>query len=63
MTPYQAKIFMYAESESEIQAFQEAFHDLVNNKRERGIAVTASKLTEALQRFGDNFFVNNFLRQ
>jgi elongation factor P hydroxylase len=62
MTPFQAKIFIYAETEEEVKAFQEAFHALVNDKREQGIAVTAGKLTDALQRFGNNFFVNNYLR-
>lgn len=62
MQPYQAKFFIYAESESEVAELERVLYDFVNTKREQGVAVRASKLTEALTKYRDNFFVTNFLR-
>lgn len=62
MTPYKANIYIYANSEDEVIEFQQLFYDFVNSKREQGIAVTATKLTQALKAFGSNPFLNNYLR-
>lgn len=62
MTPYKATIYIYANGEDEVLEFQQLFYDFVNSKREQGIAVTALKLTQALAKYKDNFFVNNFLK-
>lgn len=62
MQPYKAQIDVYAESESEVAVLQDTFRALVNAKRNKGIAVTAKALTTALERFTDNFFVDNFLK-
>jgi hypothetical protein len=52
---------VYAESRAEADALQTELFSFVNQKREEGIAVTASKLIKALQRFRNNIFVNNYL--
>lgn len=62
MQPYQAKIFIYADNENEVKEFEQIFYDFVNGKREQGIAVKAKKLTEALAKFHNNYFVNQFLK-
>ncbi len=62
MQPYQAKFFIYAESEAEVAELEKALYDFVNAKREQGVAVRAAKLTEALTKYKDNYFVTNFLR-
>lgn len=53
---------IYAETEAEAKSFEQTFYAFVNAKREQGIAVTASKMAEALNKFGNNMFLNNFLR-
>ena len=58
---YNVEMKVYAESRAEADALQTELLSFVNHKREQGIAVTASKLIKALQRFRDNIFVNNFL--
>lgn len=62
MKPFECKIYLYAENETEIAEFEKAFYDFVNAKREKGIAVKAKKLTEAMTKFKDNLFVENYLR-
>lgn len=63
MKPYKANIYIYADNENEVAQFEKAFYDFVNLKRQQGIAVSAQKVTLALYKFKDNFFVNNFLNQ
>lgn len=58
---YSVEFKVYAESKAEADALQTELYSFVNHKREQGIAVTASKVMKALQRFRDNIFVNNFL--
>lgn len=62
MKPYKATIYLYAESEEEVKHFEQVFYDFVNNKREQGLAVTATKLSDAIGKFRNNPFLNNFIR-
>lgn len=62
MQPYKIEFYAYAEDEAEAQELSKALYDFVSAKREQGVAVRAAKLTEALARFKDNYFVTNFLR-
>lgn len=62
MQPYQIKFYAYCESEAEAKELEKALYDFVNTKRQQGVAVRAAKLTEALTKYKDNCFVNNFLR-
>ena len=41
---------------------QKAMRDFVRSKYDKGILVTAGRLTDALTRFRDNVFVNQFLK-
>ena len=62
MKPYKIEIYVYAESEAEAQAVQEAARSFVRKKYAKGILVTAKKIISALSRFEDNIMVNQFFR-
>jgi hypothetical protein len=62
MIPTKITFYVYSDSETEATELSQALHDFVEDKRKIGIAVTAKKLTEALNKFKNNFFVNNFLK-
>lgn len=62
MKAYQATIYVYAEDESEVKELEKRFFDFVNEKRNQGVAVSAKKMTAALEKFKNNYFVNNYLR-
>jgi hypothetical protein len=53
---------VYAESQAEADALQAELLSFVRDKREQGIAVTASKIMKALQTFRGNMIVNNYLK-
>ena len=60
---YNIEIQVYAESKAEADALQAEFLAFVRDKREQGVAVKASRVIDALQRFKHNIFVHNFLNQ
>ena len=62
MKPYKVTIYVYAEDEQQIKELEKAANDFVNSKYQSGILVTASKLSQALSNFKNNFFVNKFLK-
>ena len=62
MQPLPRTFYAYCESEAEAKELEKTLYDFVNAKREQGIAVRAAKLTDALAKYKDNFFVTNFLR-
>lgn len=62
MQPIQIKFYAYCENEAEAQELERALYDFVSTKREQGIAVRANKITEALNKYRDNYFVTKFLR-
>lgn len=62
LQPYKIDLFVYAESDSEALALEQALKRFVNEQREQGVAVTASKLNTLLDRYGSNPLITNFLR-
>jgi hypothetical protein len=62
MTPHKVEFYLYAEHDSEAKALAEALHTFVERKRKQGIAVTADKVRQAVERFENNFFVCQYLR-
>lgn len=62
ITPIQIKFYAYCENEAEAKELEKALYEFVEAKRQQGVAVRAAKLTEALNRYKDNYFVTNFLR-
>ena len=63
MKPYQVTFYIYAEDDAEVQKLQHELNGFVRERYNKGIIVTATKLTEALRKFGNNFIVNNFLKK
>lgn len=59
---HEIRFKLYAESQAEADALQAELLAFVREKREQGIAVTASSLIKALQQFKSNIFVNNYLK-
>lgn len=62
MKAFKIDMWVYAESQAEAEALQQELLAFVQQKREQGIAVTASRLLKALQTFKDNIFLTNYLR-
>ena len=62
MQPHKIEFYAYCENEDEAKELSNALYDFVNAKRTQGVAVRAKKITEAIAKYKDNFFVNNFLR-
>ncbi len=62
MQPFPITFYVYCENEAEAKELEKALYNFVNDKREQGVAVRAAKLTEALTKYKNNFFVTNFLR-
>lgn len=62
MKPYKITLYVYAETPKEAETAEKALYDFVKGKYERGVLVRADKITEALRRFADNFFLTNFLK-
>lgn len=56
------QIPILAENEMDAQETQAAFRKFVEERRSEGIAVTAKKIRNALNKFGNNIFLKNFLR-
>ena len=62
MQPYKIEFYIYAENENEAKELSNALYCFVSSKREQGVAVTASKLTQAINKFKDNYFVTNYFK-
>ncbi|MDE6534566.1 MAG: hypothetical protein K2K82_00990 [Muribaculaceae bacterium] len=62
MQPLPINFYAYCESEAEAKELEKALYDFVDSKRQQGVAVRAAKLTQALTKYKDNFFVTQFLR-
>ena len=65
MQAFEMQLFIYAETEQEVEECRKAVHAFIEENRKEGRAVTASKLTTALGRWKSNMFVKagiiNFL--
>lgn len=62
MKPYKATFYVYAEDEKEVLELQDLLNNFVREKYNAGVLVTATKLSLALSKFCDNFFVTNYLK-
>lgn len=59
---YEIKFKLYADSQAEAEALESELLAFVREKREKGVAVTASKVIKALQQFKNNVFVTSYLK-
>ena len=62
MGGYEIKFNVYANSQAEADKATAAIKDFIRVKAMQGIAVTADKLTEAVSRYKDNYFVTNYFK-
>lgn len=62
MQQYNVTIPVYADSAENAENFAKAFYLFVDEKRTQGIAITAERLTGALKKYKDNFFLINYLK-
>lgn len=59
MGGYEVKFNIYAESQAEADAVSQVVKAFISEHAQKGIAVTAAKVTEAVRRWGDNPIVRN----
>ena len=62
MKPCKVTFYLYAEDENEVEMLQNQLNDFVREKYNSGVLVTATKISSALSKFNNNFFVTNYLR-
>lgn len=62
MKGYEVSFRVYAASQAEADAASRAIRQFVDAKARQGIAVTAVKLAEAVARWQDNYFVNQYFK-
>ena len=62
MKPEKITFYAYAEDENQVKHLQNVLNDFVREQYNKGILVTADKLAGALQAFGNNYFVINYLK-
>ena len=53
---------IYAESQAEADRASEAIKAFISAQAEKGVAVTAGKLTAAIDKYKDNFLVTSYFR-
>lgn len=63
MKPEKVAFWVYAESAEEVQELQSSLNAFVREQYGRGVLVTASKLSEALKRFGGNALIGSYLNR
>nr|DAH39127.1 MAG TPA: hypothetical protein [Caudoviricetes sp.] len=62
MKPYKAQFYVYADSEQEVMELEKALHDFTAAQYGKGVLVSATKITEAVRRFGHNLLITQFLK-
>nr|DAW31545.1 MAG TPA: hypothetical protein [Caudoviricetes sp.] len=62
MKPYKAQFYVYADSEQEVRELEKALHDFTAAQYSKGVLVSATKITEAVRRFGHNLLITQFLK-
>lgn len=62
MKAYNVTLWVYADSEQEVNNLQNELNDFVMNKYNQGILVKAENLRGVLQRYGNSGIVSAFLK-
>ena len=60
MNGFEIKFNVYAETKEEAEKATEAIKAFISAKASQGIAVTAGKITSAVERYKDNYFVTQY---
>ena len=62
LQPFKIDMYVYAESPEEAIHLSNKLRDFVSAKRNQGVVVNASKLSKAIDVFGNNPLLLNFLK-
>ena len=62
MQGFEVKFNVYAETQGEADLAGQAIKGFISEMAQKGIAVTANKITEAVRKWKDNYFVNNYFK-
>lgn len=62
MQGFEVKFNVYAETQDEADATAKAIKAFITEMASRGIAVTAARLTTAVERWRNNIFVINYFK-
>lgn len=62
MKGYEVRFFVYADSQEEADQAGRAVGEFVDRMAGRGVAVTARRLIEATEKWGQNIFVQNYFK-
>lgn len=60
MTPKPITFYVYADDEQQTRRLQEALYNFVKSRADKGVAVTAERLTAALERFGSSPIIDKY---
>jgi hypothetical protein len=62
MQGFEVKFNVYAETQAEADLASDAIKAFISGMAQKGIAVTANKMTDAVKKWKDNYFVTNYFR-
>jgi len=62
MSGFEIKFNVYADSQESADRATEAIKAFINAKASQGIAVTADKITAAVNKYKDNYFVTSYFK-
>lgn len=62
MRGYPVQFNVYAETREEADQASEAIKAFISSQAEKGVAVTAAKLTGAVRKWGDSFLVTSYFK-
>ena len=62
MKGYPVQFNVYAETQEEADRTSEAIKAFITAQAQKGVAVTAEKLTAAVRKWGDNFLVASYFK-
>ena len=62
MKPFKIEIYVYAETAEEAAKVQQSAINFVKAKYNKGILVTANKLSAAIDKFQDSYIVNQYFK-
>lgn len=63
MKGFEIRFNVFADSQEEADRATLALRSFVDGKAREGVAVTADKIARAVEKWKDNYFVNNYLNK
>lgn len=62
MQGFEVKFNVYAETQEEANLASDAVKQFISSMAQKGVAVTANKITDAVRKWKDNYFVTNYFK-